>query len=144
MINGCPDDGPAMAVDRAGTVHMVWPTVIGGTEGAIHYASSRDGRTFTKPIRVPILGGPKPSHPQIVVESPGRVVIAWDEAIEGKRVAVVRRATVDAAGAKFDDPIRLSSAEASTYPVLAIANDALIAAWPTGGERSTIRVQHVH
>ena len=29
-IAGCPDDGPAMAVDARGTVHLVWPTVIGG------------------------------------------------------------------------------------------------------------------
>ena len=26
-IQGCPDDGPAMAVDAKGTVHLVWPTV---------------------------------------------------------------------------------------------------------------------
>ena len=28
-IEGCPDDGPAIAVDRQGVVHAVWPTVTG-------------------------------------------------------------------------------------------------------------------
>ena len=39
-INGCPDDGPALAADPAGGVHIVWPTVIPGDEpqGALFYA----------------------------------------------------------------------------------------------------------
>ena len=32
VLAGCPDDGPAMAVDADGVVHIVWPTVIGGDE----------------------------------------------------------------------------------------------------------------
>ncbi len=43
-INGCPDDGPAMAVDAAGTVHMVWPTLLNGTEGTLLYATAAAGK----------------------------------------------------------------------------------------------------
>src|SRR5262249_7114125 len=28
VLEGCPDDGPAIAVDAAGRVHIVWPTLI--------------------------------------------------------------------------------------------------------------------
>ena len=28
VLEGCPDDGPAMAVDAKGRVHIVWPTLI--------------------------------------------------------------------------------------------------------------------
>ena len=83
-INGCPDDGPAIAVDSQGEVHLAWPTVVGGPnpEGALFYASTRDGRTFTPRTRIPTLGSARPTHPQIVVDRRGRIVVAWDEAAE--------------------------------------------------------------
>jgi 3-hydroxyisobutyrate dehydrogenase-like beta-hydroxyacid dehydrogenase len=33
-LNGCPDDGPAMAIDGRGQVHIVWPTLVTGANGA--------------------------------------------------------------------------------------------------------------
>jgi hypothetical protein len=50
-----------MAVDAQGTIHIVWPTVIGGAEptGALFHATTRDGRTFSPRQRVPTLGSPK-------------------------------------------------------------------------------------
>ena len=63
-IQGCPDDGPAMAVDAKGTVHLVWPTVK-NEQGVILYATSKNGAAFSTPVRLPTLGGPKPSHPQV-------------------------------------------------------------------------------
>ena len=93
QINGCPDDGPAIAVDAGGTVHVVWPTVLTAgaqPEGALFYASTRDGRQFTPRLRIPTLGSPRPQHPQIVVGPTGRIVIAWDETVSGQRVAAMR------------------------------------------------------
>ncbi|MGH9370735.1 MAG: sialidase family protein, partial [Vicinamibacterales bacterium] len=92
-INGCPDDGPSLAVDAVGTAHIVWPTVMavdGALEGALFYASTRNGRTFTKRMRIPTRGSPKPSHPQIVVDSHGRLVVAWDEVIGGHRTVTAQ------------------------------------------------------
>jgi hypothetical protein len=143
-INGCPDDGPAMAVDANGTVHLVWPTVIGGAEGAILYATSRDGRSFSPPVRVPTLGSPKPSHPQIVVDAAGGVAVAWDELVAGRRVASVRRVAIDSSRAvTFGEIVTLASEGASTYPVLAATNSGLVAVWTTGGDRSVVKVRTI-
>ena len=100
QLAGCPDDGPALAVDGEGTTHAVWPTVIGGDEpeGAIFYASSRDGRSFSPRTRIPTLGSPKPMHPQIVADDSGRVAVAWDEVIGGVRQAALRTIRFDEAG----------------------------------------------
>ena len=100
-IDACPDDGPAMAVDAAGTVHVAWPTVVGGDNprGAIFYASTRDGQRFTPRQQVATLGGPKPSHPQIVVDGRRRVFVAWDEVTGGRQTAALREVRVDARGA---------------------------------------------
>jgi hypothetical protein len=55
-IDGCPDDGPSIALGGGGTVHVVWPTVIPGQtpEAALFYASTRDGVHFIRRRRIPI------------------------------------------------------------------------------------------
>ena len=80
---------------RAGTVHLVWPTVIGGDRRRALLCRRRATASFSKPRqRVPTLGSPKPSHPQIVIDATGRVVVAWDEVVDGRRAASVRRVTL--------------------------------------------------
>jgi hypothetical protein len=140
-INGCPDDGPAMAVDPSGTIHLVWPTVPNGAGGAIHYASSRDGVTFTPPVRVPTLGAPKPSHPQIAVDAMGRVMVAWDEVIDGVRKATVRALERRGVAAGFGPTIALDATEPAMYPVLAATERGWFAVWATGGPASVVRAR---
>ncbi|HXW06979.1 MAG TPA: sialidase family protein [Vicinamibacterales bacterium] len=138
-IEGCPDDGPAMDVDREGTAHVVWPTRIGGAnpQGALFYASTRDGRAFTPRIRIPTLGSLKPSHPQIVVNNRGRIVVAWDETVGGQRVASARELRVGAE-ASFGAVVTLAPEGRALYPVLAAADTGLVAVWATGGAPSRV------
>ena len=98
-LEGCPDDGPAMAVDAQSRIHIVWPTLI--TEAtaetaetaeknktslrsqrsprldvaepniALFYAMSTDGKQFTARERIPTEG--MPHHPRIAVRR-GRIV----------------------------------------------------------------------
>jgi hypothetical protein len=139
-INGCPDDGPAIAVDRAGTVHLVWPTVLNGTEGALLYSTTRNGRTFTTPLRVPTLGAPKPSHPQIAADAAGGIMIGWDEVIDGVRTAAGRSVSMSNGRAEFGAIVRLAGG-ASTYPVLAATSKGWLAAWSTGGPTPVIKAR---
>jgi hypothetical protein len=132
-IQGCPDDGPAMAVDGLGTVHLVWPTVK-NEQGVILYATSKDGRAFTTPVRIPTLGGPKPSHPQIAVAGSGRAFVAWDESRDGVRRAAI--APID--GSRPPEII----GNATSYPVMAASSAGLVAVWTSGPpDRSTIGVR---
>lgn len=142
-INGCPDDGPAMVVDAKGAVHLVWPTVSGGTEGALFYAVSRDGRSFSAPVRVPTLGSPKPSHPQIALDAQGRIVVAWDEVRSGVRGAAFSRMTGTAdATPEFGAIQTLGNNGPSAYPVLAASSKGLVAVWTSGPPASaTISVR---
>lgn len=146
VINGCPDDGPAMAVDAGGTVHLVWPTVVGGAkpQGAIFYASTRDGVRFTPRVRVPTLGSPKPSHPQVAVDRSGRIFIAWDETVAGRRVAAVRTLRLQQGRSPaFGDIVTLTRDSPAMYPVLAATDRGMAAVWTTGGERPTIGVRRL-
>lgn len=134
-INGCPDDGPAMAIDASGIIHLVWPTVK-NEAGVILYATSKDGAAFSTPVRVPTLGGPKPSHPQIAVDAAGRVVIAWDEAVNGVRQAV---SIATEPGNKFAKARVIGE---GVYPVMTKADGAMVTAWTSGPAASpVIKVQ---
>jgi hypothetical protein len=144
-VNGCPDDGPAIAPGPSGRVHVVWPTVMQGEEpeGALFYASTGDGRRFTPRVRVPTLGGKKAAHPQIVVTRAGRIFVAWDEYVNGRNIAAVREVTAHADGsATFGDVVTLSASGPASYPVLAATDKGLIAVWTTGtGDGSRVGVR---
>lgn len=129
VLAGCPDDGPAMAVDADGVVHIVWPTVIGGDEptGAIFHASTKDGQRFTRRTRVPTHGSLKPSHPQIAIDGAGRIVVAWDEVIDGVRRAAAVTAVSSGPGLAFGTPRWLVSS-ASNYPVMAATKAGILTA----------------
>jgi hypothetical protein len=149
MLEGCPDDGPTLVVDRSGagqTVHVVWPTLVGTPEEhvVLMHAATRDGRTFTPREPVPTLGSLKPSHPQMTLDR-GDLVLAWDEVIGGRRRVAMSRAAAGADGrARFGDPTTISADASSVYPVVASVPDAVLAAWTSGPpDSSTIAVRRI-
>ena len=145
-INGCPDDGPALAADPAGGVHIVWPTVIPGDEpqGALFYAPMQASGGFAGRVRIPTLGSPKPSHPQVAVDGTGRLFVAWDESIEGVRRAAFSVAERDGAVVRFGAPTRLASDGPTLYPVMAPLAQGVVVAWTEGPPAaSTIRVKRL-
>jgi hypothetical protein len=144
MLEGCPDDGPAMVVDAANRIHIAWPTLVSDTAGvdptiALFYASSNDGKTFTARERIPTEG--MPHHPTLAIGADGSLVAAWDEVASGKRRAAIGRAKPDASGhARFSRTI-VSGPDAALYPVVASAGGAAVIAWTNGtGSGAAIRV----
>ena len=118
-------------MDPAGTVHLVWPTLLNGTDGTLLYATAAAGKTFGRPFRVPTLGSPKPSHPQRAIDGAGRPVIAWDEVRDGVRRAALGEASVGPGPVAFG-PITTLSDESGAYPVLAATPKGIVAAWTSG------------
>jgi hypothetical protein len=145
-ITGCPDDGPSMAVDHRGTVHLVWPTVIDGPEpeGALFYSTTQDGRTFAARTRIPTLGLKNPSHVQLVADPTGRLMVAWDEFSQGQRVASAREITREPGGKiGFGPVVTIAPAGPATYPVLAATSAGILAVWSTGGESPTVQARTI-
>ena len=145
-LAGCPDDGPALSVDAHGTAHVVWPTVLSvpDPEGALFYASSSDGQSFTARVRIPTLGSPKPMHPQMLADAADRVLVAWDEVVNGVRQAAVRRLSFDEAGQPlFGATLRLGSPDTpSSYPFLVSTSRGTLAIYVAGkAGASSIRVE---
>jgi hypothetical protein len=144
VLNGCPDDGPALAIGKASAVHVVWPTVVTAAGGAgtlqLFYATSVDGRTFTPRQRIPTDG--VPHHPQIAVAVDGRVVIAWDESGKGEKRVAFAHGLPDATGRV--QLARFPVAAAGAYPAVVSTADGVIAAWTSGtGSGTTIQVERI-
>jgi hypothetical protein len=143
VLDGCPENGPAVALDQGNAVHIVWPSLVQGIGGdeprlALFYATSKDGRRFTKRQELPTEGVPR--HPQIAVGPRGQIAVAWDEQAKGERRIVVAGGTIDAS-----QPVRFSRAlmadRAGSYPVVAALPDGALIAWTSGTtERSVLRI----
>jgi hypothetical protein len=149
QINGCPDDGPSLAVDSHGRVHIVWPTLVHEKmDTGLFSASTTDGRSFSPRLPVPTAEGTDPSHPQVSLDGRGNPVAVWDEVLDGRRRIVASRATITGEGELFwNEPILLDEGgeEASgSYPVPAASGAGALVAWTSQmGDESVIRIRRL-
>jgi Cu/Ag efflux protein CusF len=150
MLEGCPDDGPTMALDRDGVVHLVWPTLVQGEQPAIglFHASTRDGVTFTARQRIETLGTPKPSHPQLVADACGSLTLVWDESQGSTRRAMMRQLTPLPSGdVRVGELHVVSGPHSAVYPVVAPTLTAVVAAWTdidrSNADRSGIALRRI-
>ena len=127
-FDGCPDNGPSLAVDGARRVHVVWPSPADVKDPrvmALYYAVSRDGAAFAPRVRVPTAG--PAGHVQVIADSDRGLVVAWEEMTAAGRSVVVARGTTDAVGrASFR---RVGTAETGRYPSLAATSTGVVMAW---------------
>ncbi len=143
MLQGCPDDGPAMAADESGRVHVLWPTVVDDNASptkALFHASSSDARRFSARTRLPAEG--QANHPQLAIARDGTLLAAWDEVQGGQRRIVLARGRFDRSGAPRFERAPHSADDSGVYPAIAIATSATIVAWTSGQpDDSVIRVR---
>lgn len=137
-LDGCPDNGPALAVDRAHVVHAVWPTMERGAAASdlsLFYARSRGGEPFGPRVRLPTHGSA--SHVQIAVGTDQAPVAVWDEVVNGDRHLAAVRLRPGSGGQVRFESIRLpGNATGSWYPAVASASSGVFVVWvrpqPTG------------
>jgi hypothetical protein len=142
VLDGCPENGPALAVDDSKRVHAVWPTLIPGATPtseptmALFYAMSLDGRRFTPRQRIPTEGFPR--HPQVALGKRDEIVVAWDEQSGSTRRIAVARGSIDAKGAARFVRQAIGDARPAVYPVLVTVDDGTVVAWTSGASGETV------
>jgi hypothetical protein len=142
-LDGCPENGPALAVDASHRVHVVWPTPPDGKNGtplALFYASTTDGKRFAARAEVPTHGAA--AHGQIVIDASGNPVVAWDEIVNGARHIALARVRSSGKGPPSFAPIASPDAAADRgWPVLATVGKETFVAWVAGsGVGNAIRI----
>jgi hypothetical protein len=130
QFDGCPENGPAVAIGRDGRAQVVWPTPVDGKEGSplgLYHAMSRDGRTFTARTRVPSRGAA--NHAQVTSAADGSFIVAWDELTDGTRRVALARGQVDAVGKATFTPMHTPEGGPGLYPALATTTAGTVVAW---------------
>jgi hypothetical protein len=132
-INGCPENGPSVAIDQSQTAHVAWPTVIGGREptGAVFYSFVGRGGVFAPRVRVPTLAGKDPEHVQLVRSRGGALVVSWDEVVDGKRTIVSAQVRMTGRGVQVGRPWAVSTG-VGRHPALAVSARGALVAWTDG------------
>ena len=93
-------------------------------------------------VKLPTEG--MPHHPQIVALTDGSIVAAWDEALAGKRRAVVARAPATNGSAPRFTRAVVGGTDGDVYPVIAAAGGGAVAAWVANrGAGSVIAVSRL-
>jgi hypothetical protein len=145
QIDGCPENGPALAVDARRRVHVVWPAVerTAGRESlSLFYAMTTDGRAFTPRVRMPAAGAAY--HPQAAVTASGTLLVTWEEVIEGVRRVRVARAEAGGPGVRRFEGETASGVEPGVYPALAVTPTHAVLAWTSRrGTASVIQIRRI-
>ena len=140
-IEACPDDGPSMAADAHGGIHVAWPTLVPGDQPrkGIFYASLADGTgesmTFSGRLRLDG-GDADAAHPQIASDDHGNTAVVWDERVQNRpsgsggqagdrRRIVIRRVSGGAAA-----PAEMIDGPGVSYPAVAAADGHWVVVWP--------------
>jgi hypothetical protein len=148
ILEGCPENGPTMAVDARQRVHIAWPTLVRESDAsaeptlALFYAESRDGVSFTPRQRVPTEGVPR--QVRIASRPGGRVAMVWEEGAAGMRRVALGLGIPDETGRLRWQRRVISGDSLATYPVLAPVEDGVVTAWvhDTSGDPG-VRVERV-
>jgi hypothetical protein len=142
QLNGCPDDGPAMAIDASDRVHVVWPTIFterGEPTLALYYSMSADGKRFSPRMRLPTEG--VAHHPQAAVANDGSLVVVWDETIDRSRRIVMALGSAGDGGAVRFERLTVEQGESGVYPAVVPVGAGALVAWTSGpAPASVIRV----
>jgi hypothetical protein len=145
-IDGCPENGPSVAVDAAGTTHLVWPTVLAGAEptGALFYATGR-GTTLSPRLRIPTLASRDPEHVQLATADGNTLAVVWDEVVSGRRGVVLRRLARTQERTTIGPATLVSEGREARHPALAITDRGLLVAWTDGSpaQRTTIAMKRI-
>jgi len=142
VLDGCPENGPALAVDQQKRIHVAWPTLVPGESSSaeptlgMFYAMSQNGEHFTPRQSLPTEGFPR--HVQLAVTVKSEIVAVWDEQAPGVRRAVMARGRVNSSGGTQFVRQPIEDAAAATYPVVAAAEGGLIVAWTSGTSGQTV------
>lgn len=138
QIDGCPDNGPALAVDAKQAVHVVWPTVEAGSDTkqlSLFYALSTNATTskaptFTARRKLPTQG--MASHPSVVMGAGDRPLAVWDEVVDGQRRLAAASVTRDGFAS-----VSIPGSGARFYPTVASVPGGAVVAWVQQGERGS-------
>lgn len=118
-INGCPVAGPALSVDKAGRITVIW-FMGGGARPGLYYATSSDHGSSYTPRQWLDPDQKLGKHAHAVNGPAGQVIVAWDDATD-KTLTVW--GVLDIKRGKLR---RIGVREGASYPVVAARDRSIV------------------
>jgi hypothetical protein len=145
QLNGCPEDGPSIGVTSDGNLHIVWPTLLEGSDShkAVFFSSSLDrGQTFAPRMRLDSSSG-FAAHPQMAT-SGKFIAVVWEESgTLGHRI-VMQELSNTVPSPQIGPGSVVTDSGKPSYPAVAMTTDTWLVAWTeTTAKGSEIRVKRV-
>lgn len=131
-IDGCPENGPAVAIDSAGRVHAVWPTLVrdaGAERLTVFHAVSRADGTFSPRQALP--GGAAAFHPQVALIRNDRLAVVWEEPTpDGRRRVQLAWGRIAPDGTARFRATALADGDGALYPTVSrLTADRVLLTW---------------
>ena len=124
VYQACPHRPASLGVDRSGRLYVVWYTEGADETPAVYLAYSDDrGRTFSEKKQLNRSKGTFPDHPQMAVDSQGRVMVIWEEQSPVRREIVMSH-SLDR-GQSFSLPTKLNEKHGQT-PTIAVNDQGTV------------------
>jgi hypothetical protein len=124
----CPHRPASLGIDRDGRVYVIWYTEGEDETPAVYVAYSDDrGQTFSPKRMLNASKGTFPDHPQLAVDSRGRVVALWEE-LSPVRREVVMSYSLDGART-FSAPKKLNEKKGESPSLAANSTGQIVLAW---------------
>lgn len=134
---GCPHTGPAIAVDSAGTEHVVWYTGKAGNAG-IFYARRAPGSPPSRPVGIATAQTLATAHASVLVVGQG-VLAAYD--MSPRHGRSIQLAWLDQQG-RLAQTLPVPESASGQYPQLALADDTTaLVAWTQSDSVKMVRLR---
>lgn len=130
-IDGCPHQGPALAIGADGTVHAAWFTQGSARQGLFFARSTDGGRHFDAPQ--PVGDAPLQASRAALLARGHKVWLAWKQ-FDGQRITIrLRRSDDD--GRSWGAEREIASTRATAdHPVLVADRSQVLLSWLTRAE----------
>lgn len=127
-INACPHRGGVTGLDGRGRFYVAWYTEGQRDRPDLLFATSTDGRRFSRPVRLHASAGTIPDHLRMAVDRSGRAAVVWEDRT-AVRQRILARVTIDR-GRTFGPARVLSQALKAFAPDVAQSPDGrVLVAW---------------
>jgi len=128
VYQACPHRPASLGVDESGRLYVVWYTEGADETPAIYLAYSDDqGRTFSEKRQLNRSKGTFPDHPQMAVDSEGRVIVIWEEQSPVRREVVMSH-SLDR-GQMFSAPRKLNEKNGQTPTIAVNQQGTVVMGW---------------
>lgn len=135
-INGCPTDGPSLAI-QGDQVAVTWLTRANGVAKVQIAASQNSGETFAKPIRLD--SGNPLGRPAIAPVGKGSFVVVWIEKTTGEQNELrMRRVLADGGLEKTLVLAKVPAGRLAGFPKVAVSGEDIVVAWRDQKVRAVI------